>query len=176
MRRTPDSIKTSIVRDLPGRFVLEQVELERLLLDIRSLLGEEGESQHLRVRYWVGLQNGIIYETENLDVVLSEENAQSLTIQLFIVFGELLDEEMKTVRSIIVHFGRGRPRASEDRLELEDGGWFNLDYLGLSYRVKKRNREAALDVIAKIEERLKKFQRWYSNIPRFDVSPSYPTF
>lgn len=162
MKQIPSNITTEIIRDYPGGFVLERVELDRLLEDMQRLLRKETDDQESEIRYWVGLKNGIIYETEDLDLVFSEENAQSLTIVLFIVFGQLTEKEQTPVRRIIVHFSRGKPSLGADHLETSGGQWFNLNYRGISYRVMDENRQSALEVINAIEERLKKFRRWYS--------------
>lgn len=171
MKKKPGNITTEIVRDYPGRFVLEQVELERLLKDIQRLLKPEDEKQNLKFRYWVGLANGVVYETDELDLVLHEENAQSLTIVLFILFAELTDQDETLLRRIVVHFSRAQPSTAEDALRLPGDEWLNLKYRGLSYRVKDRDRDSALEIISTLEERLNKFRRWYSSCPDFSMSP-----
>jgi hypothetical protein len=169
MKETPQNITSEIIQDYPGRFILEIDELNRLLSDMRDLLIEETDKQNYQTHYLVGLKNGLVYETKNIETILDEENAQSLTIVVLIVFAELLDENKNILRSITVHFSRGKPSLAQNEIGI-DGGNFNLNYHGISLRIKDGNRKSLLDVMAKIHERLNKFRRWYSGFREIKIN------
>lgn len=172
----PKTVTTEIIRDYPARFVIEETELRRLVVDINSLLKPETADQFIKIRYWIGLKNGIIYEIDNIDTLFSEENSQDLTILVFIILAELLDRNNKQIRRIIVHFSRGKRTFSSNELKADSGEFFNLEYHGMSYRIKERNRDAALKMIDVIESRLNKFKRWYSGFQEIRVNPIVVAF
>lgn len=121
----------------------------------------------------VGLRNGIAYETDDLDVVLKEENARGLKIVLLVIHSEVVDKDGKLLRGILVHFHRGIMNRASDWLEMSTGIKFNLNFEGLGYSVRAMNRQSALEIIGKLEERLAKFRRYYSGLPLL-VNPDFP--
>jgi hypothetical protein len=167
MKQNPKNITTEIIRDYPTRFYLDETELRRLVVDVESLLKEGAKKPN--INYWVGLANGIIYETNSLDTVLSEENTRSLTIKLLIIFAETEKSDSQPARRIIVHFSRGQVSREVDAIHLGDD-WFNLNYEGISFRIKDRTRDATLKSITAVEERLGKLKRWRSVAPRFSIN------
>ncbi len=173
MKTSPQNLPNEISRGYPGRFIVDEIELKRLVSDIQELLLSETDSNSLHILYLVGLKNGIAYETEDLDVVLKEENAQSLKIVLLVIHAQVLDKDGKLMRGILVHFHRGKMNRASDWLEMSTGVKFNLNFEGLGYYIRDMNRQSALEVINKLEERLKKFRRYYSNFPEF-VNPYFP--
>ena len=173
MKKSAQSIPNNISRSYPGRFIIEEVEIKRIITDIQDLLEPNEPNHSLQILYLVGLKNGIAYETNDIDVVLSEENAQSLKIVLFVIHAQVLDKDGKAVRGVLVHFHRGKMNRASDFLEMSTGIQFNLNFDGMGYYVRDTNRQASLDIIEKLEERLKKFRRFYSNFPQL-VSPFFP--
>lgn len=167
MAQNPQKITTQIEHDFPGRFIVEIVELKRLISDIKFLLKPE-TNQKLQLKYWVRLENGILYETEDLETVLKEENSRRLQIKLLIVFAELFASKSakEPIRRIVVQLSRGNENhgrnSFEQTLEHIRGESFNINYHGLNYRIRDKDRDSALKVITTLEERLSKFQRWYS--------------
>jgi hypothetical protein len=117
----------------------------------------------------VGLKNGIIYETTDLNTVIAEENARNLKIQLLIIFAENVDSEDLPSRRIIVHFSRGQIKREINNIHLDDE-WFNLNFEGISYRIKDKTRDATLKSVSALEERLQKLKTWHSLAPRFSIN------
>lgn len=172
IKQNPQNIITEIVRDYPGRFYLDETELRRLISDIESLLKEQDRTPDFK--FWVGLQNGIVYETDSLNTVLAEENAQSLTIRFLVIFAELdsrliLNGQDVPGRRIIVHFSRGTIQRSIDVIRLGND-WFNLNFEGMNYRMTDNTRGATLKSITAVEERLRKLRRWHSVLPKFPIN------
>ena len=167
MKQNPKNITTEIIRDYPSRFYLDETELRRLVVDIETLLKEGAKKP--KVKYWVGLANGIVYETNSLDTVIAEENNRNLTIKLLIVFAETENSDNQPSRRIIVHFSRGQINREINEINL-DNDWFNLNYEGVSFRIKDRTRDATLKSIKTVEERLNKLRRWHSIAPRISLN------
>ena len=167
---TPKDIPTDVVRDFPGRFYVEPLELRRLAADIDQLLWIEKEGQKKTIRFWVRLENGVLYDTDDLEVVLREENENSKSnktrIMLMVVIGELVEENDEFVRRIVVQFSRAKESLSRTfAWEHIHNETFNLNYHGLNYRVRDKNRQSATTIIDKLESRMVKFRRWYSVLP-----------
>lgn len=171
MTQIPKSITTDIERDYPGRFVVEEVELHRLLDDIRRLLKKEGSQHKLETMFWVRLASGIFYRTTDLDDILREENSRRRKIMLLVIFAEIISEENEVIRRIVVQLSRGEPLSRINRLEHIRGESFNINYCGLNYRVRDQSRESAMEVMDQLEERLAKFRRWYSSFPSIPITP-----
>jgi hypothetical protein len=167
MKQNPKNITTEIIRDYPTRFYLDETELRRLVADVESLL-KEGTKKP-KIKYWVGLENGIVYETNNIETVTAEENSRSLTIRLLIIFAETENSDNQPPRRIIVHFSRGRISREINTIHLDDD-WFNLNYEGISFRIKDRTRDATLKSIKALEERLGKLKRWHSVAPKLSIN------
>lgn len=157
MKQDPKNITTEIIRDYPTRFFVGVKELQRLIDDLEKLLKEN--SRNPKIKFWVGLKNGMIYETDDINTVIAEENARNLKIQFLIIFAESVSKESTSSRRIIVHFSRGQIKREIDHVHLGDD-WFNLNYEGISYRIKDRTRDATLKSINAIEERLKGIKTW----------------
>lgn len=166
---TPKEIPTEINRDFPGRFHVEVSELRRLVSEIEHIL-RTGKGQRQVINYWVRLENGTLYNTNDLEVVLRDENENSgvnrTRIALLVIIGDLVDEKGVTLKRIVVQFSRARvnnPRYySWEHIQEET---FNLNFHGINFRVRDKNRKSAMDAIEKLESKVKKFRRWYSLIP-----------
>ncbi len=171
MPESPLNITTEVERDYPGRFVVEVIELNRLLADITRQLKPENDKQALKISFWVRLENGVVYETDKLEDVFKEENSRRKTIRLLVIYAELVDTEDKVLRRIVIQFSRGDRKDKPDMLEHIKGEAFNLSYHGLNYRVRDKDRASALEVISIIEERLVKFRGRSSEIPLIRVTP-----
>lgn len=169
LRAPLKNAKTDIIRDYPGRFYLDEKELRRLIAELEIVMLQGLPRSDLSVKYCVGLENGIIYENDNIDVLLSEENARKLTIRLIIIFAELVNQAKEPVRKVIIHFSRAKRTRKDDMLIVFDET-FNINFRGLSYRITDKDRDAALRLINSLEERLGKFRRWHNSIPEFPLS------
>jgi hypothetical protein len=159
----PQSITSEIERDFPGRFVLTEIEIQRLLDDIQRIL-KPSKNQVLRISFAVRLANGIIYQTNDFGTILKDENSGGQTITLIVVFAEVFEKE-NLVRRIVAQFSRGSEQEREGKLETIHGEAFNLNYHGINYRLRDTDRKSALKAIDVLETRLGKFRTWYSAFP-----------
>ena len=172
MQTNPQDIPNEIVRSYSGRFLVKKIELERLVNDIKVNFSKDIGHKRSELKFLVGLQNGVVYETEDFNVVLQEENSQSLKIVLLVISGQVFATPDVVERRILVYFGRGHMNRAWDYVDMSNGFRFNVATGGMGYLIKERNRQSALDFIENIEERLKKFRSFYSNFPeiKFDLS------
>ncbi|MBX3038714.1 MAG: hypothetical protein KF758_17515 [Anaerolineales bacterium] len=173
MNITPQDIPNEIVRGYSGRFAARKIELERLLNECKTQLSKELESKTLEIKFLVGLRNGIVYETEDFNVILQEENSQSLKIVLLVLSGQVLNSSGEVEKRILVYFSRGMMNRAWDYVEMSNGYRFNISSMGMGYLIKERNRQSALDIIETIEDRLKKFRPFYSFFPEINLDVTY---
>lgn len=168
---TPKDIPTDIVRDFPGRFYATASDLRRLVIEIEQMLHIENKEKKV-INFWVRLENGTLYHTDDLEIVLKDENENSkinrTRIMLLIVIADLIGENDDVITRIVVEFIRAKVNnPGSYSWEYIQDETFNLNYHGVSYRVKDRNRQSAMSIIEKLESRVKKFRRWYSDFPRY---------
>lgn len=169
MQTIPQNIPNEIVRSYSGRFIIKRIELERLVADIKTLLSQGLGDNYLKLKFLVGLRNGVVYETEDLSVLLQEENSSRLRIVLLVVSGEVFSQSGELERRIIVYFSRGGMNRAGDYVDMSNGFRFNISAHGMGYVVREKNRQYALDTIENIEDRLKKSRRIYSDFPEINL-------
>jgi hypothetical protein len=166
---TPKEIPTDISRDFPGRFHAEASELRGLVSEIEHIL-RVGSGQQKNINFWVRLENGTLYKTNDLEIVLRDENENSrlsrTRITLLVIIADLVGEKDVILKRIVVQFSRARvdnPRFySWEHIQDET---FNLNFHGINFRVRDKNRKSAMDIIEKLESKVKRFRDWYSIIP-----------
>ena len=130
---TPKDIPTEIVRDFPGRFYVEPLELRRLAAEINQLLVVDKNGQKKAIKFWARLENGTLYSTDDLEIVLKDENENSKVnktrIMVIVIIGELVDEEDRALRRIVVQFSRAKEGFSRTHSweQIQDET-FNLNY------------------------------------------------
>ena len=64
--------KTQVIKDYPGRFVLEAEQIKYLVQEMNESLYPDNPEQISQNRFIFGLQNGVVRQTDNLDELLNQ--------------------------------------------------------------------------------------------------------
>lgn len=156
--------KNQVVKDFPGRFVIEAEQIRYLVQEMKDSLYPDSPEQKSKIEYIYGFQNGVIRQTDNLEELLGQENNRQQRITFLIIVAELLDKDEKPIRRYLIHFGSGEKLFLENGLEFQNREYFNLSFEGVSYRILDSNRSSAMDMMKKFDERVQDYFRWYSKI------------